>query len=100
MALYTYFSIYMKCLTFVTPDILQEHVDTLTSEFKSEVELLAKIEHRNLVRLLGYVDKGHERLIITEFVPNGTLREHLDGKAFNPESLSHLPKLQCSVKLQ
>nr|GMD82788.1 calmodulin-binding receptor-like cytoplasmic kinase 3 [Ipomoea batatas] len=57
----------------------KEHVDTLTSEFKSEVELLAKIEHRNLVRLLGYVDKGHERLIITEFVPNGTLREHLDG---------------------
>lgn len=56
-----------------------EHVEALTDEFKSEVELLAKIEHRNLVRLLGYVDKGPERLIITEFVPNGSLREHLDG---------------------
>jgi hypothetical protein len=49
-------------------------------EFSNEVELLAKIDHRNLVRLLGYTDKGNERIIITEYVPNGTLREHLDGK--------------------
>lgn len=32
------------------------------------------------MKLLGFVDKGNERLVITEFVPNGTLREHLDGK--------------------
>ncbi|KAG8060862.1 hypothetical protein GUJ93_ZPchr0002g23575 [Zizania palustris] len=49
-------------------------------EFSNEVELLAKIDHRNLVRLLGYTDKGQERIIITEYVPNGTLREHLDGQ--------------------
>jgi serine/threonine protein kinase len=49
-------------------------------EFSNEVELLAKIDHRNLVRLLGFTDKGHERIIITEYVPNGTLREHLDGQ--------------------
>ncbi|KAG7984529.1 hypothetical protein I3843_04G164500 [Carya illinoinensis] len=46
----------------------------------NEVELLAKIDHRNLVKLLGYIDKGNERLIITEHVLNGTLREHLDGQ--------------------
>ncbi|CAN4103548.1 unnamed protein product [Withania somnifera] len=57
----------------------KEHFDALSNEFRSEVELLAKIEHRSLVRLLGFVDKGNERLIITEYVPNGTLREHLDG---------------------
>ncbi|XP_075502070.1 calmodulin-binding receptor-like cytoplasmic kinase 3 [Primulina tabacum] len=54
-------------------------VEALQSEFRSEIELLAKIDHRNLVKLLGYVEKGNERLIITEYVPNGTLREHLDG---------------------
>ncbi|KAK9268832.1 hypothetical protein L1049_000596 [Liquidambar formosana] len=58
----------------------KEHFETLRTEFSSEVELLAKIDHRNLVKLLGYVDKGNERLIITEYVPNGTLREHLDGQ--------------------
>lgn len=57
----------------------KEHFDALRSEFRSEVELLSKIDHRNLVKLLGYIDKGNERLIITEYVPNGTLREHLDG---------------------
>lgn len=51
----------------------------MRDEFSNEVELLAKIEHNNLVRLLGYTDKGNERIIITEYVPNGTLREHLDG---------------------
>ncbi|XP_056162235.1 calmodulin-binding receptor-like cytoplasmic kinase 3 [Syzygium oleosum] len=58
----------------------REHFKGLRTEFSSEVELLAKIDHRNLVRLLGYVDNGDERLIITEYVPNGTLREHLDGR--------------------
>ncbi|MCL7021464.1 hypothetical protein MKW94_013590, partial [Papaver nudicaule] len=55
-----------------------ENLISLQAEFSSEVELLSKIEHRSLVRLLGYVDKGNERIIITEFAPNGTLREHLD----------------------
>ncbi|PON59486.1 Mitogen-activated protein kinase kinase kinase [Trema orientale] len=58
----------------------KEQFENLRTEFSSEVELLAKIDHRNLVKLLGYVDQGHERLIITEYVPNGTLREHLDGQ--------------------
>ncbi|KAA8522972.1 hypothetical protein F0562_009395 [Nyssa sinensis] len=57
----------------------KEYFEALRTEFSNEVELLAKIDHRNLVKLLGYIDKGNERLIITEYVPNGTLREHLDG---------------------
>ncbi|TYJ32127.1 hypothetical protein E1A91_A05G015700v1 [Gossypium mustelinum] len=57
-----------------------EHFENLQAEFSSEVELLAKIDHRNLVKLLGYVDRRDERLIITEYVPNGTLRDHLDGQ--------------------
>ncbi|XP_048423152.1 receptor-like protein kinase At3g21340 isoform X4 [Pyrus x bretschneideri] len=56
----------------------KEHFENLQTEFSSEIELLAKIDHRNLVKLLGYVDEGNERLIITEYVSNGTLREHLD----------------------
>ncbi|KAB1208968.1 Calmodulin-binding receptor-like cytoplasmic kinase 3 [Morella rubra] len=70
--------------SFSTIDILkvgfQELFENLRTEFSSEVELLAKIDHRNLVKLLGYVDRGNERLIITEYVTNGTLRDHLDGQ--------------------
>ncbi|XP_051218079.1 calmodulin-binding receptor-like cytoplasmic kinase 3 [Lolium perenne] len=57
----------------------KEHFASLHAEFKNEIALLKKIEHRNLVQLLGYIDKGNERIVITEFVSNGTLRDHLDG---------------------
>lgn len=52
----------------------------LSTEFKNEIRALSKIEHQNLVRFHGYIEHGDERLIIVEYVPNGTLREHLDGK--------------------
>jgi serine/threonine protein kinase len=61
------------------------------------VTLLTKIEHKNLVQLLGYVDQGNERIIITEYVPNGTLREHLDGMQLDSmlAYLIHPQVLRC-----
>ncbi|KAH7688498.1 Non-specific serine/threonine protein kinase protein [Dioscorea alata] len=58
----------------------KENFAALKAEFSNEVALLTKIEHRSLVRLLGYHDQENEYLIFTEYVPNGTLREHLDGR--------------------
>jgi len=68
---------------------LQDQFAGPRDEFSNEVDLLAKIDHRNLVRLLGFTDKGNERIIITEYVPNGTLREHLDGKLCSPLCFLH-----------
>ena len=61
-------------------DQLQEHFQALRTEFSNEVNLLTKIDHHSLVKIVDYIDQGNERIIITEYVPNGTLREHLDGK--------------------
>ncbi|XP_062156178.1 calmodulin-binding receptor-like cytoplasmic kinase 2 [Alnus glutinosa] len=48
-------------------------------EFQSEIQTLAQVEHLNLVKFYGCLEHGDERIVVVEYVPNGTLREHLDS---------------------
>lgn len=47
------------------------------NEFKSEIAVLTKVRHRHLVSLLGYCLDGNERLLVYEYMPQGTLSRHL-----------------------
>ncbi|KAE8732974.1 Calmodulin-binding receptor-like cytoplasmic kinase 1 [Hibiscus syriacus] len=51
----------------------------LPLQFKNEILTLSKIEHLNLVRLIGFLEHKEEQIIVVEYVANGNLREHLDG---------------------
>ncbi|KAG2664340.1 hypothetical protein I3760_16G078100 [Carya illinoinensis] len=50
-------------------------------EFKTEIELLSRVHHKNLVGLVGFCFEQGEQMLVYEFLPNGTLRESLSGKS-------------------
>ncbi|CAN6698491.1 unnamed protein product [Malus baccata var. baccata] len=43
----------------------------------NEIKLLSSVSHPNLVRLLGCCIEGGEQILVYEYMPNGTLSEHL-----------------------
>lgn len=52
-------------------------------EFKTEIELLSRVHHKNLVDLVGFCFQQGEKTLVYEYVPKGTLRESLAGMLYN-----------------
>ncbi|KAF8711614.1 hypothetical protein HU200_029067 [Digitaria exilis] len=56
-------------------------------EYTSEVKIISRLRHRNLVQLIGWCHEGRELLLVYELMPNGSLDAHL----YNPNVLLTWP---------
>ncbi|XP_020702201.1 receptor-like serine/threonine-protein kinase ALE2 isoform X1 [Dendrobium catenatum] len=48
-------------------------------EFLAEVEMLGRLHHRNLVKLIGICTEENTRCLVYELIPNGSVESHLHG---------------------
>lgn len=65
----------------------------------NEVEILTRLRHENLVTLYGCTSKrSRELLLVYEYIPNGTVADHLHGKRANSGLLSWPVRLSIAIE--
>ncbi|XP_024024779.1 LEAF RUST 10 DISEASE-RESISTANCE LOCUS RECEPTOR-LIKE PROTEIN KINASE-like 1.2 isoform X1 [Morus notabilis] len=68
-------------------------------QFMNEVEILAHLRHKNLVSLYGCTSRhSHELLLVYEYIPNGTVADHLHGERAKPGALPWAIRLNIAVE--
>ncbi|XP_058093805.1 probable LRR receptor-like serine/threonine-protein kinase At1g67720 isoform X3 [Magnolia sinica] len=76
----------------VAVKILADASNHGTEQFVNEVALLSRIHHRNLVPFIGYCEEESQRILVYEYMHNGTLHDHLHDSA-NQKHLDWLSRL-------
>ncbi|KAJ0433631.1 putative protein kinase RLK-Pelle-WAK-LRK10L-1 family [Helianthus annuus] len=78
---------------------LYEHNYKRVQQFLNEVEILTRLRHPNLVVLYGCTSwQSHELLLVYEYIPNGTVAEHLHGGQENPSLLTWPMRMKIAIE--
>ncbi|KAL6967413.1 putative serine/threonine-protein kinase pbl5 [Sarracenia purpurea var. burkii] len=66
-------------------------------EFVVEVLTLSLADHPNLVKLIGYCAEGDQRLLVYEYMPLGSLEDHLHGRRPNRKRLDWNARMKIAA---
>jgi serine/threonine protein kinase len=70
-----------------------------TEQFMNEIEILAHLRHRNLVKLHGCTSRhSRELLLVYEYIPNGTVADHLHGRQSSSGLLTLPVRLSIAIE--
>ncbi|CAH9094826.1 unnamed protein product [Cuscuta europaea] len=83
----------------LTVAVKQLNLDGLqgNQEFIVEVLMLSLLHHKNLVNLIGYCTDGDQRLLVYEYMPMGSLENHLFDVEVGKEPLSWCTRLKIAA---
>ncbi|CAN4121792.1 unnamed protein product [Withania somnifera] len=78
---------------------LYEHNCKRMEQFVNEIEILTRLRHNNLVTLYGCTSRhSRELLLVYEYIPNGTLADHLHGDREKDGSLTWPVRLNIAIE--
>ncbi|KAG6468243.1 G-type lectin S-receptor-like serine/threonine-protein kinase At2g19130 [Zingiber officinale] len=66
-------------------------------QFRTEVSTIGRIQHINLVRMLGFCSQRSEKLLVYEFMPNGSLNSHLFDRTAPSTVLNWRTRYQIAI---
>ncbi|XP_060669330.1 LEAF RUST 10 DISEASE-RESISTANCE LOCUS RECEPTOR-LIKE PROTEIN KINASE-like 1.1 isoform X3 [Ziziphus jujuba] len=78
---------------------LYEHNYKRVEQFMNEIEILTRLRHRNLVSLYGCTSRhSRELLLVYEYIPNGTVADHLHGEQAKPGLLPWSIRMSIAIE--
>ncbi|KAK4775536.1 hypothetical protein SAY87_023497 [Trapa incisa] len=81
----------------VAVKLLTRNCNSGDREFIAEVEMLSRLHHRNLVKLLGICIEGRRRCLVYELVHNGSVESHLHGADKNTRPLDWDARMKIAL---
>jgi len=68
-------------------------------QFMNEIEILSRLRHQNLVTLYGCTSRrSRELLLVYEYIPNGTLADHLHGSLASQKALPWSIRMSIAIE--